>query len=82
MDIKTILRKGIIEELNGAESEFKIGRYKNALILYSKTIFSMCDYLILIKGLRLPKEHSDRFRILEQYLPNIYKIVDKIFKIY
>ncbi|MEW6062923.1 MAG: hypothetical protein AB1571_00940 [Nanoarchaeota archaeon] len=82
MTILNTLKNSILEELVGAENEYKLGRYKNALILYSKAIFSMCDLLIAIKNLRLPKDHNERFRVLERYLPAVYKIVDKVFKKY
>jgi len=82
MDILEILKKSIIEELTGAESEYKLARYKNAIILYSKAIFSLCDYIIALKKLKLPKDHSERFRILERHMPELYSIVDKLFKKY
>ncbi|MFH1066060.1 MAG: hypothetical protein V1734_06140 [Nanoarchaeota archaeon] len=82
MNIIEVLRESIIEELGGAESEYNLGRYKNALILFSKALFSICDYIIASKNLKLPEDHSERFRILQRHLPEIYFIVDKVFKTY
>ena len=82
MDVSEILKASIIEELNGAENEYNLSRYKNALILYSKAVFSLCDYIVALKKLKLPKDHSERFRILERHIPKLYPIVDRLFKIY
>lgn len=82
MHLKDILENSIIEEIKGAESEFNENRFKNALILYSKAIFSMCDLLILQRKLKLPENHPERFRILEKYIPKVYRIVDRLFKKY
>lgn len=82
MPIIETLKASIIEEIKGAESEYVKKRYKNALILYSKAIFSLCDYLIAINKLKLPENHEERFRILERYFPKIYKIVNRLFRKY
>ena len=74
-----ILKISIIEELEGALSEEKNKRYKNALILYSKAMFSLCDYIIAINKLKLPSDHKERFEILDRYFPAIYRIVRKVF---
>ncbi|MBI4983601.1 hypothetical protein HZC32_03075 [Candidatus Woesearchaeota archaeon] len=72
----------LIEEYQGAEEEFKKGRYKNAAILFSKAFFALCDLLIYQKMNKLPKNHTERFRILEEYFPDVYKIADQIFTHY
>lgn len=82
MDLTDILESSIIEEITGAEDEFKQKRFKNSLILYSKAVFSMCDLIILQRKLKLPENHPERFRILERYAPKVYRIVDKLFKKY
>lgn len=82
MNTIEVLRESIIEELGGGESEHKAERYKNALILFSKALFSICDYIIAAKNLKLPEDNSERFRILERHFPEIYLIVDRVFKTY
>lgn len=82
MDLTDILESSIIEEITGAEDEFRQKRFKNSLILYSKAVFSMCDLIILQRKLKLPENHPERFRILERYAPKVYRIVDKLFKKY
>ena len=71
-----------LEEFEGAKEELSKGRYKNSTILFSKALFAVCDILIQNKLNKLPKNHSERFRILEQYFKEVYEIVDEIFDMY
>lgn len=71
-----------LEEYEGAKDELSKGRFKNSAILFSKSLFAMCDFLIQEKLNKLPKNHSERFRILEEYFEDIYEIVDEIFDKY
>ena len=71
--------KTFVEEYQGAQEQMEKGRFKNATILFSKALFALCDYLILAKLNRLPKNHTERFRILEEYFPDVYTIADEIF---
>ncbi|HLC65733.1 MAG TPA: hypothetical protein VJI46_06450 [Candidatus Nanoarchaeia archaeon] len=76
------IERTFLEEYIGAKDEMKKERYKNATILYSKSIFALCDLLISQKLSKLPKNHSERFRLLEEYFPDVYSIVDAIFTHY
>ena len=67
-----------IEEIKAAKLLQKEHMTKSALILYSKALFAVLDYLILKKYKKLPKNHSERFRILEAKEPKTYINVDKI----
>ncbi|MEK6938327.1 MAG: hypothetical protein AABX04_04755 [Nanoarchaeota archaeon] len=71
-----------LEEYEGAEEQFEKGRYKNATILFSKAFFALCDILIFQKIKKLPKNHGERFRILEEFYPPVYLAADKIFSHY
>ena len=71
-----------LEEYNGAKDELGKGRYKNSAILFSKALFAACDIIIKDKLVKLPKNHTERFRILEQYFKDVYGIVDEIFDKY
>ena len=82
MTLLDILKASVLEELQGAQSEEKQGRYKNALILYSKALFSLCDYVIIKNNLKPPNDHKERFEILDQYFPFIYRTVKKVFRTY
>ncbi|MEK6983492.1 MAG: hypothetical protein AABX33_02880 [Nanoarchaeota archaeon] len=76
------LAQTFLEEYEGAKEELGKGRYKNSTILFSKALFAICDVLIQKKLDKLPKNHSERFRILEQYFKEVYGIVDDIFDKY
>ncbi|HIG92668.1 TPA: hypothetical protein HA242_07125 [Candidatus Woesearchaeota archaeon] len=76
------LLKTFLEEYLGAIEQLEKERYKNATILLSKALFALCDFLIQQKLQKLPKNHSERFRILEKYYPNVYLTVDMIFTHY
>ena len=74
--------KTFLEEYLGANDELNKNRYKNSVILFSKALFAVCDIIIYNKLNKLPKNHSERFRILEEYFKEIYEIVDEIFDKY
>lgn len=76
------LIKTFIEEYEGALEQLEKERYKNAAILFSKALFALCDLIIYSKLAKLPKNHGERFRILEDYFPSIYSVVNDIFKHY
>ena len=71
-----------LEEYSGAKDELAKKRYKNSVILFSKSLFALCDIVIQNKLNTLPKNHSERFRILEQHFKEVYHIVDGIFDKY
>ena len=76
------LERTFIEEYEGGIQEQDNNRYKNSTILLSKSMFALCDIMIYNKLKKLPKNHSERFRILEEYFQEVYKIVDRIFSNY
>ncbi|MFH1054096.1 MAG: hypothetical protein V1740_06780 [Candidatus Woesearchaeota archaeon] len=59
------------EEYEGGIEQFEKQRYKNATILLSKSLFALCDMIILNKLRKLPKNHGERFRILEDHFPKM-----------
>ena len=76
------LEKAFVEEYEGAVEQLNKARYKNATILFSKALFALCDLVIHRKLSKLPKNHTERFRILEEYFPEIYSVVDSVFSHY
>ncbi len=81
---------GIEEELKNnvktfwesAELIYATGDYTSATILYFKAFFVVLDYCILKKRGEVPKDHTDRFRILKIDFPTYYVVLDKYFQIY
>lgn len=76
------LQNTFLEELDGALDQFSKNNYKNTVILLSKALFALCDIIVLLKLNKLPKNHSERFRILEEHFDDIYVIVDEIWSSY
>ena len=61
---------------------FNEQKYNSATTLFFKAIVALCD-LFLLKGEgRAPSSHSDRFRIIEEKYPELYKILDRDFPFY
>lgn len=56
--------------------------YTSATILYFKLSFAVLDYVILAKKGMSPKDHTERFRILQESFPEEYEFLDKYFSIY
>jgi len=77
-----ILKEGFKEFIEGALDEERKNRFKLAVTAYFKAITQLCDLLILRKKGFSPKNHSERFRILEKEFPLIYKSVDGVFSAY
>ncbi len=65
-----------------AELIFNNKDYTSATILYFKCFFVLLDYIIFKKLQITPKDHTERFRILELNFPEYYEILDKYFQIY
>ena len=72
------LLAAFIEEYEGAAEQSSKARYTNATVLYSKALFALCDIIIITKFRRVPKNHTERFKILREYLPEVYAIADDI----
>lgn len=65
-----------------AEMVYKSGDYTSATTLYFKCLFVLIDFVILQNKRITPKDHTDRFRILQKDFPVFYSVLDKIFPIY
>jgi len=80
------MRKNILENITrfkkSAELVYSSEDYTSSTILLFKTMFSILDYIILIKKGAAPKDHTERFRILQREFPELYKILDKDFSVY
>lgn len=65
-----------------AEMVYKSGDYTSATTLYFKCLFVLLDLVILKNKKITPKDHTDRFRILQRDFPTLYSVLDRIFPIY
>ncbi|MFT4310764.1 MAG: hypothetical protein ACMXYC_03975 [Candidatus Woesearchaeota archaeon] len=68
--------------LSSAQLIYNTGDYPCTAILYFKTLFALHDYMLLQKIGYAPKDHTERFRLLEEYFPDAYKVLDKEFNTY
>ena len=82
MEQDRLLKETFIEEYSSAKILKDMNKLKSSLILLSKSLFALCDYLIFKKYNKLPKNHSERFRILELKEPKIYLKVDSVWEKY
>ena len=73
-NIKTLMKS--------AELVYSTSDYTSATILYFKAVFSILDYIILKSKGRTPKDHTERFRILQSSFPDLYEFIDRYFKVY
>ena len=82
MDQLKELEETFLEEYLSAELLENDAKYKAATILFSKAVFALADYIILKKYRILPKNHAERFRILERREPELYLLLDKLWSEY
>lgn len=76
------LKNNAKEFFDSGEDNLIKNRFNAASSDFFKSIVVSCDYLIYREIKRLPKNHNDRFSILERYFPEIYSIVSSLFKPY
>lgn len=76
------LKKNIKIVFKSAELVYKSQDYTSATILYFKTLFLLLDQFLLEKHGKSPKDHTERFRVLESSEKNYYEFLDKNFRIY
>lgn len=79
---ESIIRENIRSFLKSAQLVYKSSDFTSATILYFKTLFVIFDLLILRRLGKTPKDHGERFRILESNYSDLYIILDKIYPIY
>ncbi len=76
------LIKNVDEFLESAEENIKKKRFNASVSDFFKSIVILCDYLIYRDMKIMPKNHSDRFSLLEKYFSDIYNNVSELFKTY
>lgn len=76
------LKANAREYLEDADYLFNKGHYNSALNLYFKALVAICDHIILRDTGKLPRNHTERFRVLQARYHDIYDIVDFHFNNY
>ncbi|HLC57490.1 MAG TPA: hypothetical protein VJH95_02880 [Candidatus Nanoarchaeia archaeon] len=82
MGQERILLQNIQEFVREAQKAKLDGAYNSATTLFFKALAVSVDFFILKKEGFIPSNHTERFRILKEKYPFLYKIMDKDFPIY
>jgi len=81
-EIEKRLRTNIHSFLNSARLVYESRDFTSAVVLYFKTLFAVFDIVLLRDKGVVPKDHSDRFRMLEKNFPEFYLWLDKNYEVY
>ena len=76
------LEKTFLEEYDSAMILLRHNKSKSVIILLSKALFAIADYLIYKKYNILPNNHATRFRILKIKERKVYDKVDSVWSCY
>ena len=77
-----IITKNFKEYLDIAEYSFKNKKFNAAVTLYYKALVELCDLVLLKKINKIGANHTERFKLLGQFEPELYKMASKLFKFY
>lgn len=81
-DEEKILNENIKRFLESADIIYKTSDFTSATILYFKALFAVLDLIIFKNQGKIPKDHSERFRILESDFSDLYETLDELYVIY
>jgi hypothetical protein len=81
-DNEKVLVDNVDTFLKSAKLVYNTTDFTSATILYFKALFSVLDLIILKDKGIIPKDHPERFRILESSYHELYKFLDKIYPDY
>ena len=76
------LLKNVNEFLESEEDNLNKKRFNAAVSDFFKAIVILCDYLIYREIKIMPKNHNQRFSLLERYFKKIYEKVSELFETY
>lgn len=76
------LLENIEEFLESGEDNLKKERFNAAASDFFKAIVVSCDYLLYCRIKILPKNHNERFSLLNKHFKEIYAHISKLFPIY
>ena len=71
-----ILKENFTEYYSLALESFEKKKYNCATTLFFKSMVTLIDLYILKKEGFIPSSHTDRFKILQEKYPELYKIAD------
>ncbi len=77
-----VLKEQILVFKRSADIIYKTGDYTSAAIIYFKALFAMQDFILMNKIGYSPKDHTERFRLLQKEFPEEYDVLDSEFNTY
>jgi len=81
-DIKNDILSNFVEFCAAADTDLAAGRYNAAVSSYFKALSILCDWHIYKRIMLLPKNHTERFQILERDEPQAYSLLSPLFSKY
>lgn len=76
------LKKNAEEFEASGEDNLKKARWNVAVADFFRAISNNCDYIIYKQIKIIPKNHNERFNLLEKYFPKIYPKIRDLFSKY
>jgi len=76
------IKQNAEEFLSSAEDNLKKERFNASVSDFFKAIVTYADYLIYQEIKRIPKNHSERFELLESNFPELNKKIREAFQKY
>lgn len=76
------IKLNAIEFLESGKDNLKKERWNAAVSDFFKSIVTFADYLLYIKFKTLPKNHNERFQLLDKYFKDISENIKILFEKY
>lgn len=81
-DEKTILTRNAQRFLKSALLLYDDKDFTSSTILYFKALFAILDLILLKEKGKIPKDHTERFRMLQFSHLEYYALLDKLYPLY
>lgn len=79
---ENILINNAKEYFDSGNDDLKKSRNNSAVVLFFKSLVSLCDLFILQNTGKSPSSHNARFNILKERFREVYDLLDKDFPFY
>jgi len=77
-----IIKKNFQEYVEIAQYSFQQKKYNAATTLYYKALVELCDLQLYRRIKKIGANHNERFDLLQQISPQLYRIASKLFRYY
>ena len=82
MTQREVILKNFWEYYDLAEFALKQKKFNGAVTLYYKALVELCDIALMESVGRLGANHTERFKMLQSYNPELYDISSNLFSFY